>query len=406
MMTSDRDPIYLDHHATTPLDPRVLDVMQRALADNFGNPASKSHPWGWRAREAVDTAREQVAALIGATPKEIVFTSGATEADNLAIQGAFSARSGAGHLVVSAIEHPAVLDAARALQRSGARVSVVPPDAQGIVQPDAVTEALGEDTVLVSVMFANNEIGTLQPLAAIAERVHAKGALFHVDAAQGLNTELVDVKAAGIDLLSMSAHKMYGPKGVGALYVNRRIKARLVAMQHGGGHERGLRSGTLNAPGIIAFGAAAAIARDERADDRRRVRRRRDRLLSILSAAIPDLVVHGDLERRLAGNLNVGLPRVEAEALILRTNHQVAISSGSACASASIAPSHVLRALGVPHDLAHCSVRIGIGRTTTDDEIERAGAVLAAAAKTLRADADATLGLRERSGEAGRRDAP
>ncbi len=368
-----RTPVYLDCNATTPLDPQVLEAMLPYLREHFGNSASRSHIFGWTAEAAVKLAREHVARLIGATPREIVFTSGATEADNLALKGvALRYRERGQHLICSAIEHPAVLDPMTALERLGWQVTRLPVDGQGLLDPDELRRALRPDTVLCSVMLANNEVGTIQPLRELAAICLEADVFVHCDAAQGLGQLSFDVRELGLDLVSLSAHKMYGPKGIGALFVRRgRPRVGLEPALHGGGHERGLRSGTLPVHQIAGFGEAAELAREALAEGRgiARMRSLRDRLLDQLRAELDGVEVNGSLERRLPNNLNLSFAHVEAEALML-SMRDVAVSSGSACTSASLHSSHVLRAMGVPEDLAHGSIRFGLGRFTTAEEID------------------------------------
>jgi cysteine desulfurase len=377
-------PIYLDYQATTPVDGRVLDTMLPYFGVEFGNPHSATHAFGWAAEEAIEAARRQVAKLIGAEALEIVFTSGATEANNLALKGLVcAAPRERRHIVVSAIEHDCVLESARALERDGAAVTYLPVGPDGIVSLEALEAVLRPDTLLVSIMAVNNEIGTIQPLADMGRLCRARGIRFHTDAAQAAGKIALDVEAMAIELMSLSAHKMYGPKGVGALYVRRASGMALEPLLHGGGQERGLRSGTLPTPLIVGFGKAAEIAAAELEDEAPRLRRQRDRLLAGLRAQIPDLVVNGDLERRVAGNLNLAVPGIEAEALIARLPG-LALATGSACSSAVNAPSHVLTALGLEPELALSSLRIGIGRFTTDAEIEQIIALIGAAVAECR----------------------
>jgi cysteine desulfurase len=377
-------PIYMDHHATTPVDPRVLDAMLPYFREEFGNAASKSHAFGWRAEEAVEAARGEIARLVGAQAKDLVFTSGATESNNLAVKGVAQFHAAKGrHLVTTAIEHKSVLDSAKALERQGFEVTWLPVGADGIVDPAAVERAIRPDTVLVSVMHANNEVGTIQPIAEIGAITRAAGVTFHTDAVQTAGKVPLDVEAANVDLLSLSAHKMYGPKGVGALYVRRRPRVRLTAQIDGGGHERGLRSGTLNVPGIVGFGRAAELARAELASEPARLLALRERLRRGIEARVEQVQVNGSLERRLPGNLNVSFAYVEGEALMMAMK-DVAVSSGSACTSASLEPSYVLRALGVRDDLAHSSLRFGLGRFTTEEEVDHVVALLAAKVAKLR----------------------
>ncbi len=377
-------PIYLDHHATTPVDPRVLEAMLPYFTEHFGNAASKSHAFGWRAEEAVEEAREQVGRLVGATAREIVWTSGATEADNLAVKGVARFHQAKGrHLVTTAIEHKAVLDSMHALERDGFEVTYLPVDAAGLVDPEAVRAAIRADTVLVSVMHANNEVGTVQPLEAIGAITREKGVLLHTDAVQSAGRIPFDVERANVDLASLSAHKMYGPKGVGALYVRRRPRARLVAQMDGGGHERGYRSGTLNVPGIVGFGRAASLAAAEMPTEAARLLGLRERLRLAIEAGLDRVQVNGSLAQRLPGNLNVSFQFVEGEALMLAMK-DVAVSSGSACTSASLEPSYVLRAMGVQDDMAHASIRYGLGRFNTEEEIDYAASLVVEKVKKLR----------------------
>ncbi len=360
---------YFDYHATTPVDPRVLDAMLPYFTQRFGNAASRNHAFGWEAAEAVDTARGQVAALINARPADVVFTSGATESNNLAIKGVVEARRGRGnHVVTLATEHPSVLDTCRALARDGIEVTVLPVGRDGLVDPVEVARVVSERTLLVSIMAANNEIGVLQPIEDIARLCRALGVVFHTDASQAIGKVPFDVEAVGADLVSFTAHKFYGPKGVGALWVRR--KSVDVAIQmHGGGHERGLRSGTLNVPGIVGLGKACDLCRLEGAEEARRLGALRDRLLATLRAALPDLVVNGSLAHRLPQNLNVSFPGIDAESLAIAMDG-VAISSGSACATGKPKPSAVLKAIGLPDDLAFASLRFGLGRWTTEADVE------------------------------------
>jgi cysteine desulfurase len=377
-------PIYMDSHATTPVDPRVLEVMLPYFTERFGNAASRSHPFGWAAEAAVEKAREQVAALVGADPKEIVFTSGATESDNLAVKGvAFFHKEKGRHVVTSQIEHKAVLDSCRALERQGWEVTYVAPTRQGLVTPEAVAAALRPDTVLVSVMLANNEVGTVNDVAALGALCRERGVMFHTDAVQGAGKVPLDVHAANVDLCSLSAHKMYGPKGVGALYVRRKPRARLACLMDGGGHERGVRSGTLNVPGIVGFGAAAELALREAGEEARRVGGMRDRLQGAILSGLPRVQVNGHPERRLPGNLNVFFACVEGESLLMALK-DVAVSSGSACTSASLEPSYVLRAMGVGDDMAHSSIRFGLGRFNTEEEVDHVAALVVDKVRKLR----------------------
>ena len=378
-------PIYLDYLSTTPVDPRVVEVMSACLSNEgvFGNPASRSHVFGWKAEEAVENARNQVAELINADPREIVWTSGATESDNLAIKGVahFYHKKGK-HIVTSKIEHKAVLDTCRQLEREGYEVTYLDPDEQGLTTPDMVKAALREDTILVSVMHANNEIGVVNDVAGIGEICRDAGVLLHVDAAQGAGKVALDMEAMKVDLLSMSAHKMYGPKGVGALYVRRKPRVRLEAQMHGGGHERGMRSGTLATHQLVGFGEAARICRDEMQAEADRLATLRQRFWDAISD-IPEVHINGDRDQRLPGALNVSFAFVEGESLIMSLR-DLAISSGSACTSASLEPSYVLRALGLNDELAHSSLRFSFGRFTTEAEVDHAAKCVRNAVEKLR----------------------
>ena len=377
-------PIYMDYHATTPVDPRVLEAMLPYFKGEFGNAASKSHAFGWRAEEAVEEARAQVASLIGATPRELIWTSGATESNNLAIKGAAQFyREKGRHLVTVATEHKAVLDSMHALERDGWTVTVLPVAADGRVDPAAVKAALRPDTVLVSVMHANNETGVIQPIEQIGAITRAAGVLFHCDAVQSAGKIPFDVEKAEVDLASLSAHKLYGPKGVGALYVRRKPRVRLVAQMDGGGHERGLRSGTLNVPGIVGFGAACALAAVERDAEAVRLLALRERLRAGLEAGVDLITVNGSLRHRLPGNLNISFAYVEGEAMMMAIK-DVAVSSGSACTSASLEPSYVLRAMGIADEMAHSSIRFGLGRFTTEEEVDFVVGLVIAKVKKLR----------------------
>ena len=392
-------PIYMDHHATTPVDPRVLDAMLPYFTRAFGNAASRSHVFGWEAEAAVDEARRQVAVGMGASPKEIVFTSGATESDNLAILGAARAyKSRGNHVVTGATEHHAVLDSCHELEREGFEVTYLAPDRTGRIEAGQVAEALRDGTVLVSLMLANNEIGTIHPLAEIGAVCRERGVLLHTDAVQGFGKIPFDVESMNVDLASFTAHKMYGPKGVGALYVRaRKPRLRLQPLFYGGGHERGMRSGTLNVPGIAGFGKAVEISLAERDAEAGRLRLLRQRLfegivaeiqgVSVNGPALPALAADGSLpageDGRLPGNLNLSFEGVEGEALLMGLK-DVAVSSGSACTSASLQPSHVLKAIGVPDALAHASIRFGLGRPNTAEEVDFTVGAVAAAVRRLR----------------------
>ncbi|MFN2377849.1 MAG: IscS subfamily cysteine desulfurase [Candidatus Binatia bacterium] len=378
--------MYLDHHSTTPVDPRVLEAMLPWFTEKFGNAASRTHAYGWEAEEAVEKARGQVAALVGADAKDIVWTSGATESDNLAIKGALHFHRARGnHVVTVATEHKAVLDSCKALVRDGlAEVTVLKPDASGLVSAGDVTAAITDRTVLVSVMHGNNEIGVIQPLEEIGRACRERGVLFHTDAAQSVGKIPIDVRAMSIDLMSMSAHKCYGPKGAGALYVrSKNPRVRITAQMDGGGHERGLRSGTLPVPSIVGMGAACAIAQREMAGEGERVLALRERLRETLFSGLDQIRLHGDLERRLPGNLNVSFAHVEGESLMMGLR-EIALSSGSACSSATLEPSYVLRAIGVNDELAHSSIRFGIGRFNTAEEIDHVASRVIDEVKRLR----------------------
>lgn len=362
-------PVYLDYSATTPIDPRVVEAMLPYLTEKFGNPASRSHQYGWDAESAVENARAEVAALVNADPKEIVWTSGATEANNLAIKGAANFYQNKGkHLITVKTEHKAVLDTMRELERQGFEVTYLDVLPNGLVDMAALEAALRPDTILVSIMAVNNEIGVIQPIAEIGELLRSKGVLFHVDAAQATGKIDIDLSMLKVDLMSFSAHKTYGPKGIGALYVRRKPRVRLEAQMHGGGHERGMRSGTLPTFLIVGMGEAFRLARLEMKEENTRIRALRDRLLKGLSD-LPEIYVNGDLEHRVPHNLNISFAYVEGESLIMAVK-DIAVSSGSACTSASLEPSYVLRALGLTDELAHSSIRFSIGRFTTEEEID------------------------------------
>ncbi|MEH6628260.1 MAG: IscS subfamily cysteine desulfurase [Motiliproteus sp.] len=364
-------PIYLDYSATTPLDPRVAEKMSQCLTleGNFGNPASRSHVFGWKAEEAVEIARRQVADLINADPREIVWTSGATESDNLAIKGVahFYSKKGK-HLVTSKVEHKAVLDTCRQLEREGFEVTYLDPDKNGIITPKAVADALREDTILVSIMHVNNEIGVINDIEAIGEVTRANKVLFHVDGAQSAGKVNIDLERFKVDLMSFSAHKIYGPKGVGALYVRRKPRVRLEAQMHGGGHERGMRSGTLATHQIVGMGEAFTIAKDEMHEENTRVLKLRQRLWDGVKD-MEEVYINGDADQRVAGNINISFNFVEGESLLMALK-DLAVSSGSACTSASLEPSYVLRALGMNDEMAHSSIRFSFGRFTTNEEVD------------------------------------
>lgn len=367
--------IYLDHHATTPVDPAVLDAMLPYFTQKFGNAASRTHAFGWEAHDAVERARNQVARAIGATPQEIIWTSGATEAINLALAGVVAPyQQRERHVITTAIEHPATLDACAQLAREGCRVTMLPVDRHGLLSPVALADAITPDTILASVIHGNNEIGTLQPLAELAAVARARGVLFHVDAAQSFGKVPLDVDALGIDLLSASAHKVYGPKGIGLLYVRRRKpRIRLMPQIHGGGHEGGLRAGTLNVPAIVGFGMAAELAIATLSEENARITALRDRLQQTILSGVAHVSVNGHPVARLAGNLSLSVAFVSGEALVSGLGG-IAVSTGSACASGSLAPSHVLAACGVSPELARGTLRFGIGRFTSAAEIAEAAA--------------------------------
>ncbi len=379
-------PIFMDYHSTTPMDPRVLDEMLPYFTEKFGNAASRNHAFGWVAEEAVEHGRERIAKLINAqSEKEIVFTSGATESNNLALKGVAEFYKDKGnHIITTVTEHKAILDTCKRLEKEGFTVTYLEVGTDGRVDPAHVAAAITDKTILVSIMFANNEIGTVQPLEEIGKITRAKGVLFHSDAVQGVGKVDFDVQKMNLDLVSITAHKMYGPKGVGALYVRRsKPRVRLVAQMDGGGHERGNRSGTLNVPGIVGFGKAAEIMMQEGKAESARILGLRERLRNKLSAALDEVYVNGTLEHRLAGNLNISFNFVEGEAMMMAIK-DVAVSSGSACTSASLEPSYVLRALGVGDELAHSSIRFGLGRFTTEEEVDYVAELVIAKVNKLR----------------------
>jgi cysteine desulfurase len=364
-------PIYFDNHATTQVDPRVVQAMLPYFTEKFGNAASRNHPFGWAGEEAVENARVQVASLIGATPKEIIFTSGATESDNLMIKGvAEMYREKGNHIITQAIEHKAVLDTCKRLEKDGFEVTYLPVGKDGRVNPEDVRKAITPKTILITIMYANNEIGVINPVQEIGKIAKEHGVFFASDGVQAVGKIPVDVQKDNIDLLAISAHKIYGPKGVGALYVRRRNpRVQLAAIIDGGGHERGMRSGTLNVPGIVGLGAACEIAQKEMAQESVRLAKLRDRLKAGLEAKLDEVFVNGSLEHRLPNNLNMSFAYVEGESLLMGIN-DIAVSSGSACTSATLEPSYVLKALGVGEDLAHTSIRFGLGRFNTEEEVD------------------------------------
>ena len=381
-------PIYLDHNATTPMDPRVLEAMIPYFTENFGNAASRNHSFGWHAEEAVDYAREQIANLIGADPKEIIFTSGATEGDNLAIKGVYEMYASKGnHIITATTEHKAVLDTCKHLEKLGAEVTYLEVQPDGLIDLKELEAAMRPTTILVAIMYANNEIGVVQPVKEISAIAKKHGALFFTDAVQAVGKIPVDVNADGIDLMAFTAHKMYGPKGVGALYVRRKNpRVKVTAQVDGGGHERGMRSGTLNVPGIVGFGKAAEIARTDMEADTARISKLRDKLENALKQ-IDESYVNGNPAHRLPHVSNISFKYVEGEGLMMGFNKDIALSSGSACTSASLEPSYVLKALGLGDDLAHSSLRFGLGRYTTEEQIDF----------TIKAVTDTVLKLREMS---------
>ena len=364
-------PVYMDNHATTQVDPRVLLAMLPYFTEKFGNAASRNHEFGWKAEEAVETARGQIARLIHASPREIIFTSGATESINLALKGGAAARrNGGDHIITQATEHKAVLDVSKHLEKSGFQVTYLPVNKDGLIDPERLRRAITAKTILISIMHANNEIGVIQPIEEIGKIAKEGKVLFHVDAAQSVGKILVDVEKLGIDLLSISGHKIYAPKGVGALYVRRKDpRVELVALIEGGGHERGMRSGTLNVPGIVALGKASEICQKEMAEEGQRLGWLRDKLKEAITSRLDDSFVNGTMVHRLPNNLNLSFAGVEGDALLMGIS-DVAVSSGSACTSATLEPSHVLRALGVSEDLAHSSIRFGLGRFNSEEEVD------------------------------------
>jgi cysteine desulfurase len=367
-----KKPVYMDNHATTRVDSRVLDAMLPYFTEKFGNAASRNHSFGWEAEEAVDRSRNQIAALIGAKSKEIIFTSGATESDNLAIKGVVEFYKDKGNHIISCVtEHKAVLDSCRALERAGkATVTYLTVDKYGMVDPDAVRRAITDKTVLITIMWANNEIGTIHPIAEIGKIAKEKGIVFHTDAVQAIGKVPVDFEKAGVDLASITAHKIYGPKGIGALYVRSKgPRVRLTPQMDGGGHERGMRSGTLNVPGIVGLGAACEIAGKEMPDEAQRLIQLRSQLQAGLFERLDEIYVNGHPTERLPGNLNVSFAYVEGESLLMGIN-DIAVSSGSACTSATLEPSYVIRALGIDDELAHSSIRFGLGRFNTLEEVD------------------------------------
>jgi cysteine desulfurase len=364
-------PVYMDNHATTPLDPRVLDEMLPYFREKFGNAASRNHPFGWAAEEGVEQARERIAKLIGATAKEIIFTSGATESNNLAIKGvAEMYREKGNHIISQVIEHKAVLDTCKRLEKQGYRVTYLPVSKDGLIDLEELKRAIDDKTILVSIMAANNEIGVLQPIAEIGKICHERGVLFHTDGVQAVGKIPVDVNKMNIDLMSLTAHKIYGPKGAGALYVRRKNpRVQISAIIDGGGHERGMRSGTLNVPGIVGLGKACEICMNDMAAESAYTSGLRDRLKDKIMGSLDECYINGSMEHRLPGNLNISFAYVEGESLLMGIN-DIAVSSGSACTSATLEPSYVLKGLGAGDDLAHSSIRFGIGRFNTEAEVD------------------------------------
>jgi cysteine desulfurase len=378
-------PIYMDNHATTPVDPRVFEAMRPYLTNVFGNSASRNHSFGWEAEEATEKARKQVASLIGATSKEIVFTSGATESDNLALKGVAEMYAEKGnHIITAATEHKAILDTCKRLEKHGTRVTYLPVQQNGLVDLDQLKAAITDKTVLISIMHANNEIGVLQPIREIGRIARERGVLLHTDGTQAAGKVPVNVLDDNIDLMSISAHKMYGPKGVGALYVRRRNpRVQLTAQMDGGGHERGMRSGTLNVPGIVGLGEACALAQAEMPAESKRMAFMRDKLKDRLMNSLDEVYINGTLEHRLPNNLNISFAYVEGESLLMGIN-EIAVSSGSACTSATLEPSYVLKALGAGDDLAHSSIRFGLGRFNTEEEVDYVAGKVIEVVKKLR----------------------
>ena len=378
-------PIYIDYQATTPVDTRVMDVMTPFFTEIFGNPHSTSHSYGWEARDAVEAARVQVAGMINADPREVIFTSGATESNNMAIKGVgrfFAGRKG--HMIAPVTEHKCVLESLKYVAKLGYEITLLPVGADGLLDPAAVKDAIRDDTALVSVMHVNNEIGVIQPMAEIGAICRERGVYLHSDAAQAAGKTSIDVAAMNIDLLSLSSHKMYGPMGVGVLYVRRKPRVRLEPLMDGGGQERTLRSGTLPAPLVVGMGKAAEIITNETDADHMRIRDLRDRLMKGLQQRVPGTFINGSLDHRIAGNLNIGFEGIDSEALMGAVKDQIALSSGSACTSAAVEPSYVLRALGLSDTDAHASVRMCVGRMTTSDEIDTAIAAISVAVTALR----------------------
>ena len=378
-------PIYMDYHATTPMDPRVFEAMKPYFMETFGNAASRNHSFGWQAEEAVEKSRKQIADLIGATTKEIVFTSGATESNNLALKGVAEMYAEKGnHIITAATEHKAILDTCKRLEKNGVRVTYLPVQTNGLIDLEMLKEAITDKTILISIMYANNEIGVIQPMAEIGKIAKAKGVLVHSDATQAVGKVPVNVIKDNIDLASLSGHKIYGPKGVGALYVRRKNpRVQITAQMDGGGHERGMRSGTLNVPGIVGLGEACAICQANMPEESKRMAYLRDKLRGKLEAELDEVYINGTMEHRLPNNLNISFAYVEGESLLMGIN-DIAVSSGSACTSATLEPSYVLKALGAGDDLAHSSIRFGLGRFNTEEEVDYVAAKVIDVVKKLR----------------------
>ncbi len=378
-------PIYMDNHATTQMDPRVFKAMTPYFTEVFGNAASRNHSFGWQAEEAVEKARKQIADLIGATPKEIVFTGGATESNNLALKGVAEMYAERGnHIITAATEHKAILDTCKHLEKQGVRVSYLPVQGDGLIDLDMLRESITDKTILISIMYANNEIGVIQPVAEIGKIAKERGVLFHTDGVQALGKVPIDVNRDNIHLMSLTGHKLYGPKGVGALYVRRKgPRVQLASQMDGGGHERGMRSGTLNVPGIAGFGEACALCQAEMPEESKRLRHLRDKLKAKLESELDELFINGTMESRLPHNLNISFAYVEGESLLMGIN-DIAVSSGSACTSATLEPSYVLKALGAGDDQAHSSIRFGLGRFNTEEEVDYVAAKVIDVVKKLR----------------------
>ncbi|MGA2879389.1 MAG: IscS subfamily cysteine desulfurase [Bryobacteraceae bacterium] len=378
-------PIYMDYHATTPMDPRVFEAMKPYFLQTFGNAASRNHSFGWEAEEAVEKSRKQIASLIGATAKEIVFTSGATESNNLALKGVAEMYAEKGnHIITAATEHKAILDTCKRLEKHGVRVTYLPVQQNGLVDLEQLQAAITDKTILISIMYANNEIGVIQPIAELGKIAKSKGVLLHTDATQAVGKVPVNVIKDNIDLMSLSGHKMYGPKGVGALYVRRKSpRVQITAQMDGGGHERGMRSGTLNVPGIVGLGEACALCQAEMPEESKRMEFLRDKLMHKLQSELDETYINGTMEHRLPNNLNISFAYVEGESLLMGIN-DIAVSSGSACTSATLEPSYVLKALGAGDDLAHSSIRFGLGRFNTEEEVDYVAAKVIDVVKKLR----------------------